>query len=96
MDLNYWENCCKQELEQLRKFVKENNFDLDIGERIEEREAQKHLDDLSEDLVNFLRGVNEEWKEVYKYISNVNWTKTTFVSINLTTYLSWYFKLFFF
>ena len=40
--------------------MKENNFDLDIGERIEEREAQKHLDDLSEDLVNFLRGVNEE------------------------------------
>ena len=48
------------ELEQLRKFVKENNFDLDVGEGIEERETQKHLDDLSEDIVNFLRGVNDE------------------------------------
>ena len=48
------------ELEQLRKFVKENNFDLDVGERIEERQAQKHLDDLREDIVNFLRGVNDE------------------------------------
>ena len=60
MDLNYWESCGKQELEQLRRFVKENNFDLDVGEIIEERETQKHLDDLSEDLVNFLRGGNEE------------------------------------
>merc|ERR1719397_455745 len=34
-DLNYWENCCKVELEQLRKSVKENNVDLDIGESIE-------------------------------------------------------------
>ena len=48
------------ELEQLRRFVKENNFDLEVGEIIEEREAQKHLDDLREDIVNFLRGVNDE------------------------------------
>ena len=40
--------------------MKENNFDLDVGEGIEERETQKHLDDLSEDIVNFLRGVNDE------------------------------------
>ena len=48
------------ELEQLRRFVKENNFELDVGEMEEEREAQKHLDDLREDIVNFLRGVNED------------------------------------
>ena len=47
------------ELEHLREFVRENNFELDVGERLEERETQKHLDDLSEDIVNFLRGVNE-------------------------------------
>ena len=58
-DLNYWESCSRVELEHLREFVKENNFELDVGERLEERETQKHLDDLSEDIVNFLRGVNE-------------------------------------
>ena len=40
--------------------MKENNLDLEVGERMEERESQKHLDDLSEDIVNFLRGVNDE------------------------------------
>ena len=47
------------EVENLRRSVKRNNFDLDIGERLEEREVQKHLDDLSVEIVNFLRGVNE-------------------------------------
>ena len=58
-DLNYWESCSDLETEQLRRSVKRNNYDLDVGERLEERETQKHLDDLSDDIVNFLRGVNE-------------------------------------
>ena len=57
-DLNYWESCSKVELEELRRSLREGNVDLDVGESLEERETQKHMDDLSEDIVNFLRGVN--------------------------------------
>ena len=55
-DLNYWESVSRQELKAFRKEIKEDNFDIDVGIDPVEREDQKHLDDLNDDIINFLRG----------------------------------------
>ena len=43
-------------MEKLRNSVCKTNFDLDLGKKEPEREVQRHLDDLNEDVVNYLRG----------------------------------------
>ena len=58
-DLNYWEKCSTKEVEKLRDQSRDNNYDLDLGRKQEERAVQKHMDDLNEDVVNYLRGITE-------------------------------------
>ena len=40
-------------------YSRDNNYDLDLGRKQEERAVQKHMDDLNEDVVNYLRGITE-------------------------------------
>ena len=58
-DLNYWDKCSEKEVERLRFHAMMKNYDLDLGHKPEERAVQKHLDDLNEDVVNYLRGITE-------------------------------------
>ena len=59
-DLNYWELCDGEELEELRNAAKFNNYEIDLGFKPEERKIQKHLDDLNEETMNYLRGITED------------------------------------
>jgi len=59
-DLNYWELCNGEELEELRNAAKFNNYEIDLGFKPEERKIQKHLDDLNEETMNYLRGITED------------------------------------
>ena len=36
------------------------NYDLDLGKKEEERKVQKHLDDLNEEVMNYLRGLTDQ------------------------------------
>ena len=57
--MNYWD-CYPGNVEKLRHSMSKTNFDIDLGKKEEEREVQRHLDDLNEDVVNYLRGITEE------------------------------------
>ena len=57
--MNYWD-CYPGNVEKLRFSMSKTNFDIDLGKKEEEREVQRHLDDLNEDVVNYLRGITEE------------------------------------
>ena len=61
-DLNYWD-CYPGTVEKLRNSIYKTNFDLDLGKEEAEREVQRHLDDLNEDVVNYLRGITDEDEE---------------------------------
>ena len=58
-DLNYWEAISEKDLNRFRRFVSLQNYDLDLGVKHVERAEQKHMDDLNDDLINFLRGQTE-------------------------------------
>ena len=58
-DLNYWTACSPHEVEALRSSAARSNHDIDLGRKEEERTVQKHLDDLNEDVVNYLRGITD-------------------------------------
>lgn len=55
-DLNYWEEISTLDLKSFRENMTEENFDLDAGSIIAQRPEQKHLDDLSDDVMNYLMG----------------------------------------
>ena len=46
-------------MEALRSAAARSNHDIDLGRKEEERKVQKHLDDLNEDVVNYLRGITD-------------------------------------
>ena len=46
-------------MEALRSAAARSNHDIDLGRKEEERTVQKHLDDLNEDVVNYLRGITD-------------------------------------
>ena len=58
--MNYWECCHPLEVEALRSYSFRSNYNLDLGKKEEERKAQKHLDDLDEDTLNYLRGIEPD------------------------------------
>ena len=58
-DLNYWSACTPEKVERFREMVQQQNLEMEVGVRLADREVQRHLDDLNEDLVNYLRGVTE-------------------------------------
>ena len=55
-DINYWEAVSKKELQKFRNDMNKDNYDIDVGVVHVEREDQKHMDDLNDDIINFLRG----------------------------------------
>jgi len=58
-DLNYWSACTPEKVERFREMVQQQNLEMEVGVRLADREVQRHLDDLNEDLVNYLRGVSD-------------------------------------
>ena len=44
----------------MRSYSVRSNHRLDLGKKEEERKVQKHLDDLNEDTVNYLRGIEPD------------------------------------
>ena len=55
-DLNYWEGISKEELKNLRKTVIDANYDLDVGNEPVEMTPLEQMNNLNDDIVNYLMG----------------------------------------
>ena len=55
-DLNYWECLGTKELERLRSFVEKSNYDLDVGVAPVEQTYLEHMNNLNDDVINYLMG----------------------------------------